>query len=96
MTIPSPTELPTPLPAEREAEEYAIYRAILAEEKERCIHSLTIASGPDPGPSQLGSKSFPDLDTELIDDYNQVIQESTPLNPDHLEEPVTMLSGYDE
>ena len=84
MTIPSPTELPTPLPAEREAEEYAVYCTILEGSKERCIHNLTIAAGTEPGPCQLGSESFPDLDAELIEDYNQILQESVPLNPDLL------------
>ena len=86
----------TPSPAEREAEEYAVYRTILEGSKEGCIHSLTITSGTNPGPSQLDSESFSDLDAELIEDYNQVLPESVPLNPDLLGEPVTLLSGYDE
>ena len=86
----------TPSPAEREAEEYAVYRTILEGSKERCIHSQTIASGNGPKPSLLDSESFPDLDVELIEDYNQALQESVPFNPDLLGEPVTLLNGYDE
>ena len=86
----------TPSPAEREAEEYAVYRTLLEESEERCIHSLTITSGNGPKPSLLDSESFPDLDVELIEDYNQALQESVPFNPDLLGEPVTLLNGYDE
>jgi len=74
----------TPSPAEREAEECAVDITILEGSKERCMHNLTVASSTEPGPCQLGSESFPDLDAELIEDYNQILQESVPLNPDLL------------
>jgi len=84
----------TPSPAEREAEEYAVYRAILGRETERCIHSQTIAADSQPGPTELDPESFPGLDSELIKDYNQACLESIPLNQDLLGEQVTMLSSY--
>lgn len=86
----------TPSPAEREAEEYAVYRAILGVGEERCIHSQTIPVGTEPGPHVLYPESFPEIDPKLIEDFNQASQESILINPDLLGEPVTLLSGYDE
>lgn len=54
-------QLPTLSPADREAEEYAVYRAILGESENLCIASQTTSAKPQCG--------YPELAPELIADY---------------------------
>jgi hypothetical protein len=85
-----------PSSSKRTDEEHAIYRTILLEMRERIIYNQTIASTAMPGPCPLDSESYPKLDLDLIEDYNQVLQESVPLIPDLLGESVTLLGNYEE
>ena len=76
----------TPSPAEREAEEYAVYRAILGE-GESCILSQTIEF------KEISPDEFPELGPKMIEDFNTYRVQTLPLNPNlDLGGPVTILS----
>jgi hypothetical protein len=73
--MPTPNKLPPPSPAEREAEEYAVYHVIL---QLGCINSHTFVG------EAINTADYPELDPQLIEDYN-IHQDSIPykLELDH-------------
>jgi hypothetical protein len=77
----------TPSPDEREAEEYAVYRAILGGETNLCIASHTT----------LGHQSceYPELEPKLINDYKAQNQVSVQLKPE-LDLGVAVIPSGDE
>jgi hypothetical protein len=75
---------PTLNPAEREAEEYAVYRAIL---DLNCVVSQTQAG------DYIDPDEFPELDDKLIEDYNMHQRETVLLRPElDLGPQVTLIS----
>jgi hypothetical protein len=77
------TEMPE---ANRDDEEYAIYRAILEGYGKYggkiCLHSQTRVDLGVGGRVSIKSDDYPELDHKMINDFNQHNQETVPLKPD--------------